>query len=632
MKLSNIQAVSFFFLFMFVMSCGENESKDGALLEAGEELNEMIDFHSYANAKDVYTTHLHLDLNVDFGAKVLSGSVTHDIANPSGAEKMILDIHQLDISHVELDDGEKTTYSVGDYDEMLGSAMSIDIKPGTKKIKIFYKTVPESQALQWLSPQQTAGKEHPYLFTQGQAILTRTWIPCQDTPGRRITYSADIQVPSDLMAVMSADNPTEKSDDGKYHFEMKNPIPSYLIAMAVGDLEFASLGSRTGVFTEPSVIDKCIYEFADVEKMMEAAEELYGEYKWGRYDIIVLPPSFPFGGMENPKLTFATPTILAGDRSLVSLVAHELAHSWSGNLVTNASWDDFWLNEGFTVYLENRIMEEVYGKEYADMLLEIEYQGLEFENEDILTGNHPEDTHLKLDLKGRNPDDGMTAFAYVKGAFFLKSLEEEAGREKFDKFLKQYFKDHEFETMTTEIFVSYLDENLLAPNELDFNVDDWIYGKGIPDNCVKVHCNKFERVSEKCELICKVTKAVELEINEEEWTTHEWLHFIRHIPSEANATDLAMLDEEFDFSHCGNSEIMAEWYVISIRLGYDKINSAMEDFLINVGRRKFLQPIYGELAKSKEGLVFAKEIYAKARPNYHSISYLTIDEILGWEG
>lgn len=632
MKIANIQIVSSLILFMFITSCGENESTEEAVMESGEELSKKVDFHSYSNAQDVYTTHLHLDINVDFEDQVISGSVMHDIENASGANKMIFDIHQLDINHVELDDGEKTTFTVGDYDEMMGSAMSIDIKPETKRVKIFYKTVPESQALQWLNPQQTAGKEHPYLFTQGQAILTRTWIPCQDTPSKRITYSADVQVPPELMAVMSADNPTKKSKDGKYHFEMKNPIPSYLIAMAVGDLEFASLGSRTGVFTEPSMIDKCIYEFADVEAMMEAAEELYGEYRWGRYDIIVLPPSFPFGGMENPKLTFATPTILTGDRSLVSLIAHELAHSWSGNLVTNATWDDFWLNEGFTVYFENRIMEQVYGKEYADMLLEIEYQGLEFENEDILSGNHPEDTHLKLDLKGRSPDDGMTAIAYVKGAFFLKTLEEEAGREKFDTFLNHYFEDHEFETVTTEIFVTYLDENLLAPNDLDFNVDDWIYGNGIPDNCVHVNSDKFEKVSEKCALICEVSTASELDINEDDWTTHEWLHFIRHIPGEANADDLSMLDEEFDFSNSGNSEIMAEWFVIAIRLGYDGINVPMEEFLVGVGRRKFLEPIYGELAKTEEGLDFAKEIYAKARPNYHSISYLTIDEILGWEG
>lgn len=590
-----------------------------------------IDYHSYSNVYDVYTSHLHLDIDVDFDNKVISGSAVHDIKNTGGVKEMIFDINKLEVEKVLLNETEQTNFKIGEHDDLLGAPLTVDIEEETEKVTIYFKTSPEANALQWLNSQQTAGKNHPYLFTQGQAILTRTWIPCQDTPGNRITYSADVTVPEDLMAVMSADNPTEKSEDGSYHFEMLNPIPSYLIALAVGDLEFASLGERTGVYAEPSMIDKCVYEFVDVEKMVIAAEELYGEYKWGRYDLIVLPPSFPFGGMENPKLTFATPTILAGDRSLVSLVAHELAHSWSGNLVTNATWDDFWLNEGFTVYFENRIMEQVYGKEYADMLMQIEYQGLEYESEDISAGEFPEDTHLKLDLEGRDPDEGMTAIAYVKGAFFLKTLEEEVGRETFDEFLNKYFKDHEFQTVTTEDFVAYLNDNLLTPNKVDFNVDDWVYGKGIPDNCVKIESDKFAIVDQKCDMITSVANAKELEIAED-WSTHEWLHFIRHIPGDATSDNLAMLDSEFGFSDCGNSEIMAEWYVLSIKMGYSKINAPMRDFLVNVGRRKFLQPIYTELAKSDEGLTLAKDIYKEARPNYHSISYLTIDEILGWEG
>lgn len=633
MKVSHYQRLSILFFSIILLSCGAQDSTETETTE--NELSKFekpVDFHSYANANDVYSTHLHLDLDVDFDQQIITGSVLHDIENPSGVEQMIFDIDGIEVQKVVLDEKEETTFNVGDTDELLGEPLNVDIKKETKQIRIHYKTSPDAGALQWLSPQQTAGKKYPYLYTQGQAILTRTWIPCQDTPGNRITYSADVQVPSELMAVMSANNDTVRAEDGLYHFEMKKPIPSYLVALAVGDLEFASLGPRTGVFTEPSMIDKCVYEFADVESMVEAAEDLYGDYKWGRYDVIVLPPSFPFGGMENPKLTFATPSILAGDRSLVSLIAHELAHSWSGNLVTNATWDDFWLNEGFTVYFENRIMEQVYGKEYADMLMLIEYQGLEFENEDILNGDYPEDTQLKLDLKGRNPDDGMTAIAYVKGAFFLKTLEELAGRSTFDVFMNKYFNDHEFETMTTEKFVAYLEKHLLEPNDLEFNTDEWIYGEGIPDNCVQVNSDKFEKVSEKCTLITKVKSTEELAIPAEEWTTHEWLHFIRHIPADANEEDLAMLDEAYNFSNRGNAEIMAEWYVLSIQKGYHGIDPYMEQFLINIGRRKFLQPIYSELAKTEEGLAQARAIYQKARPNYHSISYLTIDEILGWEG
>ncbi|MCG8577112.1 MAG: M1 family metallopeptidase [Flavobacteriales bacterium] len=616
-----------------LISCGSpTADSDEQTVDSTQTTSLVVDdVHSYSNVNEVNSTHLHLNLSVDFEQRILNGSVVHSINNTAGTNKMIFDIRDVEISKVTLDDGTETTFEIGEADDLLGAALTVDISPETKEVEIFFATTPESEALQWLNPQQTAGKKHPYLFTQGQAVLTRTWIPCQDTPGNRITYSADIQVPTDLLAVMSADNPTEKNEEGKYHFEMENPIPCYLIALAVGDLEFASLGERTGVYSEPSEIEKCKNEFTDVEAMVEAAEGLYGDYKWGRYDIIVLPPSFPFGGMENPKLTFATPTILAGDKSLVSLIAHELAHSWSGNLVTNATWDDFWLNEGFTVYFENRIMEEIYGKERADMLLSIEYQELEHENEDILNGEFPEDTHLKLDLENRNPDDGMTAIAYVKGAMFLKTLEATVGREKFDDFLNQYFGDHEFQTLTTEVFIAYLDENLLEPEGVDFNVDEWIYGEGIPDNCVKVESDRFLKVEEKSIKVPIVENAAELGINKDEWTTQEWMHFIRHIPAEVGADKLEMLDKEFGFSDCGNSEIMAEWYVLSIERGYDKINPHMEDFLVNVGRRKFLEPIYTELAKSEEGLALGREIYAKARPNYHAISFNTIDEILGWD-
>ncbi|MBL0317256.1 MAG: hypothetical protein IPP69_16430 [Flavobacteriales bacterium] len=300
-------------------------------------------------------------------------------------------------------------------------------------VEIDYKTSPDAEALLWVEG------EKPFLFTQSQAILARTWVPCQDSPGVRITYNADVTVPSDLMALMSAENPQQKSSDGKYHFKMDQPIPSYLMALAVGDVVFREIGPRTGVYAIPSLADAAANEFSDMQKMVDEAEKLYGSYVWGRYDLLILPPAFPFGGMENPKLTFATPTIIAGDKSLVSLVAHELAHSWSGNLVTNSTWDDFWLNEGFTVYFEQRIMEAVYGRERSEMLATLSRQDLDATIADISTSEHPEDSKLKLALEGRSPDDGMTDIAYNKGYFFLRLIEETVGRERFDKFLKVFY-------------------------------------------------------------------------------------------------------------------------------------------------------------------------------------------------
>ena len=628
-KFSHLAVVSLLFLF----GCGNSEETTENTPEIlPENIEEMrVDKHSYANTNDIHTTHLHLDVAVDFDSKTLKGKVVHTVENLTGSDVMVFDAHNLTIEKVELDNGEEAHFELGENDELLGQSLAVSVTPETKEVTIYYATAPDSKALQWLDPQQTAGKNHPYLFTQGEAVLTRTWIPCQDTPGNRITYSADITVPNNLMAVMSADNPTERAKDGVYSFKMDNPIPCYLVALAVGDLEFAPLGERTGVYAEPSMIESSVYEFGDVEKMIEVAEGLYGEYKWGRYDIIVLPPSFPFGGMENPKLTFATPTILAGDRSLVSLIAHELAHSWSGNLVTNATWNDFWLNEGFTVYFENRIMEALYGKDHADMLFSIEYAELEHENESILEGEFPEDTRLKLDLEGRDPDDGMTTIAYVKGALFLKTLEDVVGREKFDVFINSYFTDHEFQTLTTEDFVAYLNANLLEPNKIEFNVDAWIYGEGIPENSVKIESNRFQLVEEKSVKVPTMNSVAELGIDSDNWSTQEWMHFIREIPEETSADKLALLDEEYNFRGCGNSEVMAEWYIQSIRHGHDLVNPQMEAFLINVGRRKFLEPIYTELAKTEKGLEWGRMVYEKARPNYHAISFNTIDEILNWD-
>jgi leukotriene A-4 hydrolase/aminopeptidase len=622
-----------FILSLGLIACSDSKKEDKSAKEKTShnlENTNRKDLHSYSNVNDVNTTHLHLALNVDFDAKIVSGIAEHTIKN-SGVDKIIFDIKDLEITDVTIGpNDEKAEYKIGDSNELLGAPLTVSIKPETKIVKIHYKTTENTEALQFLNPQQTAGKKHPYLFSQGEAILTRTWIPCQDTPGNRITYSAEVKVPSELLAVMSADNPQEKNETGIYNFEMKNPIPSYLIAIAVGDLDFHSLGPRSGVYAEPMMIEKAAYELSDLEQMISSAESLYGPYQWGRYDVIILPPSFPFGGMENPKLTFATPTILAGDKSLVSLIAHELAHSWSGNLVTNATWEDFWLNEGFTVYFENRIMEQIYGKEHADMLALIEYQELLQENEDISNGKHPEDTHLKLSLENRNPDDGMTSIAYVKGAFFLKSLEEKAGREKFDEFLNAYFTEHQFQTLTTEDFIDYLNENLLDKHNIEFNIDEWIYGPGIPESSVKVVSNKFILVEEKLAEL-KTGSAKDLELKRNDWSTQEWLHFLRHLPVDLEVAKMKELDAIYGFRNCGNSELMAEWYIQSIKHGYSGSEADMEAFLISVGRRKFLMPIYGELAKSEAGMVLAKKIYAKARANYHAISTNSIDELLAYE-
>ena len=603
------------------------------------------DPHSFAEPNRARVHHVDLRLWVDFEEEALEGAATLSFERMPGVQELVLDTRGLDIRAVTTLEGEPLAWELGEPVEHLGRPLRITFPEAAgqgrdagqvRQVEIHYRTGEEAAAVQWLGPEQTTSGS-PFLFTQGQAILTRTWIPTQDSPGIRQTYSATITVPDDLVAVMSAEMLTpggEATDLGRvFAFEMDKPIPPYLIALGIGNLEFREVGPRTGVWAEPAVVDDAAYEFGEMEDMLEAAERLYGPYRWGRYDVLVLPPSFPFGGMENPRLTFATPTILAGDRSLVSLIAHELAHSWSGNLVTNATWSDFWLNEGFTVYFENRIMEEIYGVEYARMLEYLGRQGLRSGIEDDLGGYESSETILHLDLVGRDPDEGMTAIAYDKGAAFLRTIETVVGRDRFDAFLRQYFDAHAFEPMTTERFLDYLDEHLLAghPEWRDaIRPEEWVYEPGLPSNVAVVESQAFERVEEEVERFLEGTAPASLPT--EGWSTHEWLHFLQSLPESMSEERLMALDDAFGLTDSRNSEVLFQWLMIAIENRYDPAFAALEDFLVRQGRRKFLRPLYQELAETDWGRELAMAIYRQARPMYHAISRNSIDEVLDWEG
>lgn len=611
---------------LLVTSCEETE-KPKVTYPTLESMNRK-DAHSYANFHEIYTKHLHLELEVNFNNNSIYGVARHQMVNKN-ADTAIFDIKHLDIQKVTIgkDKEHLVDFIIGEYDSILGSPLMIAIAPDVEYINIYYSTTNKSEALDWLTPEQTSGKKLPFMYTQGQAILTRSWIPIQDTPANRITYSADVKVPAELLPIMSATNPVEKNEQGMYHFEMEQAIPNYLIAMAVGDLEYRSIGKNCGVYAEPELIEASANEFVDLPKMINAAENLYGAYQWEQYDIVMLPYSFPFGGMENPRLTFANPTLIAGDRSLVSVIAHELAHSWSGNLVTNSTWDDFWLNEGFTVYFENRIMEELYGKEVADILVKIEFQELE----NTLKREKKEDTKLKLNLIHRNPDDGMTDIAYIKGASFLRTIEQKVGRKKFDVFLNSYFKTYAFKTITTEEFLTYLDANLLKPNKVSLNVKEWVYKPGIPANCVKV---ESERLNEIEALADRFLKGKDIfkkgKLKRENFTTQEWQTFIRRLPKDIKPSQMKLLDKKLNFKECGNAEIMSEWFVLSIHSSYRAARPSMQKFLSKVGRRKYLEPIYETLANSKHAgdLAWGKSVFEKAKHNYHFVSQSTIHTIL----
>ncbi|OUJ71791.1 M1 family metallopeptidase [Hymenobacter crusticola] len=588
------------------------------------------DPHSYARPAEARVRHLALDLTVDFTTRTLAGLATWQLDRSEGTTELLLDARGLLIETVVVggSEGTPTTFNLGPNDPVLGQPLRIDLHPDTDSVTIRYRTSPEAAALQWLAPEQTAERMHPFLFTQSQAILARTWIPCQDSPGVRFTYEARVRVPAALLALMSATNPQSRNALGEYNFSMEQPIPAYLMALAVGDLGFTPISGRTGVYAEPVTLPRSASEFIDLEKMVATAEELYGPYRWERYDLLVLPPSFPFGGMENPRLTFVTPTIITGDRSLTSLIAHELAHSWSGNLVTNATWNDFWLNEGFTVYFERRIMEKLYGRFYADMLQVLGYSDLLATIDEI--GPTSSDTHLHLNLAGRNPDEGLTDIAYEKGDYLLLTLEHLVGRARLDTFIKEYFTRHSFQSMDTASFVAYLRRELLDQEptlEERLQLDAWINGPGIPQVAPPVVSERFAAVEEALAQWQHGTPAAHLATTH--WSSHEWLHFLHGLPQPLTSEQLAELDVVFGFTHSHNAELLAAWFPLTLAAGYYAADAALHQFLTRVGRRKFLVPLYKALLATPNGLARAQALYAEARPNYHAVATSTLDALVG---
>ncbi len=611
---------------MLVLASCSEEGNNKMATEKSIEATTAKDLHTLSNADSITMKHLFLDLKIDLEAKKLNGWATWQIENPYGLGFLRLDNKNLQIDSVFVDD-KNVAFSIGENQEHLGAAIIIPIEKNTKKVAIKYAASQTATALQWLSATQTTGKKHPFLYTQSESIYARSWVPCADGPGIRFTYSARISVPKGMLAVMSADgNPQQANDSGIYHFEMKEAIPAYLLALAVGDIRFKKVDERTGVYAEPEMIDKAQNEFIDMGKMVVTAESLYGPYRWGRYDVIVLPPGFPIGGMENPKLTFCTPTVIAGDRSLVNLIAHELAHNWSGNLVTNATWDDIWMNEGFTVYFERRISEAMNDKTYVNMLWELGYQDLEMEVEEF--GKDSRKTWLKQELKGKDADEGLSDIPYEKGALFLWLIEQNVGRENWDAFLKKYFAAHAFQTITTEKFLVYLDKNLLKGDSnlyKKININAWVYGPGIPANAPRAAMERFEKVNAEREKFLKENSVKNLTTTN--WTTHEWLHFLRKMPKELTTEQMNILDNSFHFTTAKNSEIADLWYIMAIRADYEKAYPEMDKFLSVTGRQKFIIPLYEEMIKTGK-IEMAKSVYKKYRANYHPLAQSKLDKIV----
>ena len=593
------------------------------------------DTTSHADPLSFVTRSFHLDLDVDFEKSQLRGSATLELdrVDPNSRE-LVLDTRDLQIDSVKTapagsDDFRTTHFVLDRRDDVLGSALRIAMPRDAARVRIAYATTPQASGLQWLHPSQTVGKRSPFLFSQAQALHARSMAPLQDTPWIRATYTATLRVPAGLVAVMAAEGDAgNRRGQTTFHFRMPQPIPSYLLALAVGDLEFQAVGPRTGVWAEPSELAAAAWEFGDAEAMMTQTEALYGPYRWGRYDVLVLPPSFPYGGMENPRLTFMTPTVIAGDKSLVGVLAHELAHSWSGNLVTNATWRDGWLNEGFTTYFERRVMEAVYGEERARLEWGVGHQDLRL----ALAELKPDEAwqgSLAPDLSSHEGEEG-SAVAYEKGALFLYQLERRFGRAQLDAFLQGWFDRHAFTSVTTPQFVAELQDGLMqqSPGKIDAAfLATWIDGPGLPADAEFVQSDTLARVDEQrmCWEQGALTTAA---LQTAGWTMHEWLHFLNRATRPQPVARLQELDRRFQLTGSRNAEIAHAWFRLALASGYPGLEPALESYLTGIGRMKLIGPLYEDLLKTPQGAAFARRVYAQARPGYHAIVQRRLDHLM----
>ncbi|WP_408635781.1 M1 family metallopeptidase [Paraneptunicella aestuarii] len=594
------------------------EPKSQTTATQSKDIQSGKDYHSYGNPEQVKVTHINLDLNVDFDAKVMSGTAELQYEKvASDADKLIVDTRDLTINSITAN-GEAVPFTLRETESHMGAALEIMLPAKGNSVTIDYATSPNASGVQWLTPAQTAGKKHPFLFTQAQATHARSFIPLQDSPKVRVTYNATIHTPKELLAVMSAANDPTTPRDGEYNFTMPQPIPSYLIALGVGDLQFQAMGERTGVYAEPSMLQAAAKEFEDTESMLIATEKTYGAYSWDRYDLLILPPSFPFGGMENPRLSFITPTVIAGDKSLVSLIAHELAHSWSGNTVTNATWRDLWLNEGFTTYLTYRIMEIVYGTERYDQESVLGYQDLQ---EDVAA--LPEkDEILAIDLRGRDPDDVFSDIPYEKGALFLREIEQSIGRDNFDAFLKQYFKHFAFQSITTDQFIAYLQETLLQqyPDKLNMaRINQWVFEPGIPEGAPEPQSNAFVIVDDARNAWLQ-GKLAAADIDTSGWTVHQWLYFLNNMPEKLTTEQMQKLDAAFMLTQSTNNEIAHAWLMHVVHSWYEPALPRLHNYLVSIGRNKLVKPLYRELSKTEQGKALAQKAFEQAKSGYHPLT------------
>lgn len=570
-----------------------------------------IDPHSYTDDAQPKVTALDWSARVDFSTRTLDAAATLHLDAPGGGP-LDLDTRDLHVTAVTDDRGRDVPFVLHPPAPVLGERLSLTLADGTRSVTVRYRTDPHASALQWLEPAQTAGGEHPFLFSQCQAIHARSVVPLQDTPQRRITFRASLTVPAALRGLMAAGFEGREATGGEAveRWTMPQPIAPYLFAFAVGDLASRELGARTRVWAEPSVVERAAWEFEGVNGMLDAGESLFGPYAWDRFDILVMPPSFPYGGMENPRLTFVTPTLLAGDRSQVRVIAHELAHAWTGNLVTNANAEHFWLNEGWTRYAELRIVEALEGAGVASLLAAICRRDLEETIARFTRDGHAALTRLRTHLDGVDPDEAFSSVPYDKGNLFLRAIEADVGRDAFGRFARAYLDAFRFGAVTTEDFVALTEREL--PGVLArVHAERWIDGDGLPDNAPSARSEKLDAV---------VARGDALPDAGTQLTATEWQLWLDRLSRPQTREFCAALDGRFGFTATGNMEVKVAWLRVALASGHDAVLPEVERVLTSVGRMKYLAPLYVALLARPETAKLARSVFERAAAGYHPIA------------
>ncbi len=585
------------------------------------------DPHSYTDSEQGKIAHIQFWIDVDFSAKVLKIKATYRLEKPVSGS-FFLDTRDLNITRVYKDDQE-IPWEIDQHDSIVGDRLHLKDLDGLSEFTIEMTTSPGASALQWVTPKQTAGGEHPFLYSQCQSIHARSIFPCQDSPSVRFTYEATVEVQRPLVAVMAAEHiETEHLEKtSQYRYRMPQPIPSYLFGIAVGNLAFEELGPRTGVYSEPEIIESAVWEFAENEQTLIEAEKLFGPYLWDRYDVLILPPSFPYGGMENPRLTFLTPSCILGDRSRANLVSHELAHAWTGNLVTNATWEDFWLNEGWTTYAESRITEVIEGDEYSQLYASIRRNGMLKVMERF--GMDSDKTCLKYSQRGIDPDEVFSVIPYEKGASFILQLEKSVGREVFDAFIKKYIATFSFQSLTTEGFISFLEREL--PEAIkNVDIDEWLYAPGYPESAPALSSSLFDEVKARIDAYESGTLPDSHQIAD--WVPDQIRLFLLMLPERIPVEDCRQLESIFNLKDSHNYFMINRFYQIAVQSGYQDVLPGIERMVGSDGRMVTLAMIFRTMVNEEWTRDEARPMFERHRDKHHPTTVAVIEGILNKAG